>query len=115
MLSMENSQNLTKNKFIIKLASYLTLVEKYLEPVLGSKQRYQFDPITTFISNFFANFNSITSIHINGIHFKILFKYINEIHFKYFNHINQACIWKLSLQYSSIQMKINSSHRCSRV
>ena len=38
MLSMENSQNLPKNKFIIKLASYLVLVEKYLELVLGSEQ-----------------------------------------------------------------------------
>ena len=70
MLLMENSQNPPKNKFIIKLASYLTLVEKNIELVLGSGQRYQFDLIPTFISNFFANFNSITSIHINGIHFR---------------------------------------------
>ena len=70
MLSMENSQNLTKNKFIIKLAGYLALVEKYIELVLGSEQSYQFDLNPLFISNFFANFNSITSIHINGIHFK---------------------------------------------
>ena len=65
MLSMENSQNLTENKFIIKLAGYLAILEKYLELVLGSEQRYQLDTITTFISNFFANFNTITSIHIN--------------------------------------------------
>ena len=70
MLSMENSQNRTKNKFIIKLAGYLALVEKYLEPVLGSEQSYQFDLNPTFISNFFANFNTITSIHTNVIHFK---------------------------------------------
>ena len=70
MLSMENSQNLTKNKFIIKLAGYLALVEKYIELVLGSEQSYQFDLNPLFISNFFANFNSITLIYSNGIHFK---------------------------------------------
>ena len=67
---MENSQNLSKNKFIIKLASYLALVEKYIELVLGSEQSYQFDFNPTFISNFFANFNSITSIYSDGIHCK---------------------------------------------
>ena len=70
MLLMENSQNPPKNKFIIKLASYLASVEKYLELVLGSEQRYQFDLNPTFISNFFANVNTIASIHINGIHFR---------------------------------------------
>ena len=69
MLFMENSQNPPKNKFIIKHASYLALVEKYLELALGSEHRYQFDLNPTFISNFFANVNSITSIHTNGIHF----------------------------------------------
>ena len=70
MLLMENSQNPPKNKFIIKHASYLALVEKYIELVLGSEQSYQFDLNPTFISNFFANFNSIISIHTNGIHFR---------------------------------------------
>ena len=70
MLSMENNQNVPKNKFIIKLASYLGLVEKYLGLVLGSEQSYQFDLKSTFISTFFATFNSITFIHTNGIHFK---------------------------------------------
>ena len=70
MLSMENNQNVPKNKFIIKLASYLGPAEKYLCVVLGSEQSYQFDLKSTFISNFFATFNSITSIHTNGIHFK---------------------------------------------
>ena len=60
---MENSQNVPKNKRILKTASYLGLV-------LGSEQSYQFHPNPTFISNFFASFNSITSIHTNGIHFK---------------------------------------------
>ena len=70
MLRMENSQNLLKNKFIIKLAGYLALVKKYLELVLGSEQSYQFDLNPTFISNFFANVNSITLIYSNGIRFK---------------------------------------------
>ena len=63
MFAMKNSQNVPKNKFIIKIASYLNLV-------FGSLQSYQFDNNFTFISNFFANFNSITSIHTNVIHFK---------------------------------------------
>ena len=70
MLSMENSQNLPKNKFIIKLASYLGLVEKYLGLVLDSEQSYQFDVDPTFISTFFATFNSNSFIYTNGIHFK---------------------------------------------
>ena len=69
-LSMENSQNLPKNKFIIKIASYLGLVEKYLGLVLGFEQSYQFDVNPTFISNFFDNFNFNSFIHTNGIHFK---------------------------------------------
>ena len=70
MLSMENSQNVPKNRFIIKLANYLTPAEKYLGVVLGSEQSYQFDLNSTFISNFFTTFNSITFIHTNDIHFK---------------------------------------------
>ena len=70
MLSMENSQNVSKNKFIIKIASYLGFVEKYLGLVFGSVQSYQFDLNSTIMSNIFASFNSITSIHMNAIHFK---------------------------------------------
>ena len=50
MLLMEISQNPPKNKFIIKLASYLALVEKYLELVLGSEQSYQFDLNPTLLA-----------------------------------------------------------------
>ena len=62
MLSMENSQNRPQNKFIIKIASYLGLVEKYLELVLVSEQSYQFDLNPIFISNFFASY-TVTQLH----------------------------------------------------
>ena len=76
MLLMENSQNPPKNKFIIKLASYLTLVEKYLELVLGFEQRYQFDLNPTFISHFFANFNTIKLYQSTSMEFTLnTFKY----------------------------------------
>ena len=37
MFSMENSQNITKDKFTKKFASYLDLIEKHLDQVLGSE------------------------------------------------------------------------------
>ena len=35
MFSMENSQTIPKNKFTKKIASYLDLIEKHLDQVLG--------------------------------------------------------------------------------
>ena len=72
MLSMEDSQNASKNKFVIKVDSYLGLVEIYLGLVLGSEQSYQCNLMPIFISNFIANFKSITSIRTNGIRFKYI-------------------------------------------
>ena len=72
MLSMEDSQNVPKNKFVIKVDSYLGLVEIYLSLVLGSEQSYQCNLMPIFIGNSIGNFNSVTSIHTNGIHFKYI-------------------------------------------
>ena len=69
MLLADNNQNVPKNKYIIKIARKLDLVKTYLALVLGSEQSYHCNPNPTFISTFFANFNSITCIHTNGIHF----------------------------------------------
>ena len=59
MFLMENIQNASKNKYIIKIDSHLGLVEIYLGLVLGSEHSYQCNLNPTFISNFMAYFNSI--------------------------------------------------------
>ena len=69
MLLMENKQNASKNTYIIKIACHLGLVEKYLGLVLGSELSYQCNLNPICISNFIANFNLITSIRTNEIHF----------------------------------------------